>query len=419
MKYIITLLILTTVPVFLIGQSIKITSEQYLHDFNFFWKSINDEYCYFNKKQTNWQKVKEIYKRDVERIISREQFVTILEKSIYEIYDHHAILNTNNDNSRRLVPSGTDIWAEYIDEKPIVAEVRKGFGTEACGIIAGMEIVAVNDIPTQQGVESLLPNSLKHPDIEAKNFSLRLLLAGIHNQNRKFTLKYRGKTNDYYPDKNGSLLENIRYTTNIEARLIGTTGYIKINDCLYNNELIPLFDSVMLTMQNTTSLILDFRETPSGGNATVAKAILGWFINKERFYQKHEYYAEENSSGIKRSWIEIVSPRKGKYYGKPLVVLCDHWTGSIGEAIIIGFDALQRPGTKIIGTNMARLVGAVYSYEMPNTKIRFSFPAERLYHVNGLPREEYTPQILIDLTKEHYTPATDVFISKALHYLKK
>ncbi len=419
MKFPLTILIPVITPFFLIGQTEKITSEQYLQDFNFFWKSINDEYCYFNKKQTEWQKVKEIYKSDIESVTSREQFVTILEKALYEIYDHHAILNTNNDNSRRLVPSGTDIWAEYINGKPMVTEVRKGFGAESSGIIAGMEIDAVNDIPIQIAIEPLLPKSLKLADNEAKNFALRLLLAGTHTKTRKFTLKYQGKTNDYYPDKNGLLLENIKYTNNIETRLIDNTGYIKINDCLYNNELIPLFDSVMQTMQKTTSLILDLRETPSGGSSTVAKAILGWFINKEHFYQKHEYYAEENSSGIKRSWEEIVSPRKGKYYDKPLVVLCNHWTGSIAEAIVIGFDALQRPNTKIIGTTMARLNGAVYTYEMPNTKIRFTFPAERLYHVSGLPREKYTPQILIDLTKEHSTSVSDVFISMALHYLKK
>jgi len=414
-----TILMLIVAPLFLRGQTTNITPEQYLQDFNFFWKSINDEYCYFNKKQTDWQKVKEIYKSGMESITSREQFVSGLEKALYEIYDHHAILNTNTDSSFRLVPSGTDIWAEYINGKPVVAEVRKGFGAESSGIIAGMEVVAVNDIPVQMAIEPLLPKSLKLADNEAKSFALRLLLAGTHHQNRKFTLKYRGKTNDYYPDKNGLLLENIKHASNIESRLMGDIGYIKINDCLYDNELIPLFDSVMRTMQKTTALVLDLRETPSGGNATVAKAILGWFINKEHFYQKHEYYAEENNLGIKHSWVEIVSPRKNKYYSKPLVVLCDHWTGSIAEAIIIGFDAFQRPDIKIIGTPMARLNGAVYTFEMPNTKIRFSFPAERLYHVNGLSREEYTPQILIDLVKEQPTLTTDIFLSKALRYLKK
>jgi hypothetical protein len=151
-----------------------------------------------------------------------------------------------------------------------------------------------------------------------------------------------------------------------------------------------------------------------------AVAILLWlkFISKEHFYQKHEYYAEEKSSGIKRSWVEIVSPRKDKYNNKPLVVLCNHWTGSIAEGIVIGFDALNRPNTKIIGTEMARLKGAVYTFEMPNTKIRFTFPVERLYYINGLPREEYTPPIFIDRQKAIQKIGSDIFMEKALRYLK-
>jgi carboxyl-terminal processing protease len=170
-------------------------------------------------------------------------------------------------------------------------------------------------------------------------------------------------------------------------------------------------------MSTSSALILDLRETPSGGNTSVARAILGWFTDKEKFYQKHEYFYEEKTSGVKRSWEEIVSPRKGKYYGKPLAILCDHWTGSIAEGITIGFDAMNRPHTKIIGTIMARLNGAVYSYEMPFSKIHFSFPAERLYHINGLPREKYLPQVLLDVTRQQ-SPASDIFIESALNYFK-
>ncbi|MEP6713423.1 MAG: S41 family peptidase [Ferruginibacter sp.] len=281
-----------------------------------------------------------------------------------------------------------------------------------------MEVEAVNNIPVESAIAAFLPRALKPVTNEAKSFALRSLLAGNHLDPRKFTLKYQGTTKDFFPDKTGLLLEHIKYPAKIQSKLIGNVGYLKINDCLYDNELIPLFDSVMQTFKNSSSLILDFRETPSGGNTSVAKAILGWFTDKEHFYQKHEYYAEEKATGIKRSWVEIVSPRKGKYYDKPITVLCNHWTGSIAEGIVIGFDALNRPGTKIIGTEMARLNGAVYSFEMPNTRIRFTFPVERLYHINGLPREQYIPPVFIDWRKAEEKPGADVFIEKALQYFK-
>lgn len=403
---------------FAMAQKPGTAKEQYLQDFQYFWATVNEEYCYFDKKQTNWNKVKELYTPALDTITRREQFIQLLEKAMYEIYDHHAVFNTNTDLSQRLVPSGTDMWAAYTNGKPVITEVRKGFGAAASGIRSGMEVVAINDIPVAEAIKPFLPKTVIPLNNEAKSFALRLALAGNHVQPRKLTMQYRGVQQDFFPDKNGLQLEHIQYESKIESKRIGNTGYIRINDCLYDNALIPLFDSVMQSFANTQSLILDFRETPSGGNTSVAKAIMGWFTGKEKYYQKHEYYAEEKLTGIKRSWAEIVSPRKGKYYSKPLVILGNHWTGSIAEGIVIGFDALKRPATTIIGTDLAHLIGAVYSFEMPNTKIHFTFPAERLYHMNGTPREAYKPAIFIDWQKLTEKPGTDLVLEKAVHYLK-
>jgi hypothetical protein len=72
-----------------------VATGQYAEDFDFFWKTINEEYCYFNKKQTDWQKIKEIYQPKVRAVTNRNQFVSILEKAFNELYDDDANLNTN------------------------------------------------------------------------------------------------------------------------------------------------------------------------------------------------------------------------------------------------------------------------------------------------------------------------------------
>lgn len=413
MKQLLTLLLVLAIYPATAQQ--QFTTAQYKEDFNYFWKSIGEDYCYFNKKQTDWAKVKEIYSPRVDTISSRAAFVSLLEDAFYEIYDHHAGLNTNNMNSRRLVPSGTDIWAEYVNSKPFIVQLRKGYGAAKAGVTAGMEVVAINDVPIEKAIAPFMGKSLKTADNESRCFALRLALAGDHLQPKKLTLKQNGQTKDFYPDADGMQLEHIHFNTRVESKIINGIGYIKINDCLWDNGLISDFDSVMKLMATTKSLIIDLRETPSGGNTTVARAILGWFTNKEQFYQKHELYAEEKAYGIKRSWVEIVSPRTGKYYIKPLVVLADHFTGSIAEGITIGFSATTK--AKIIGTPLARLCGATYPYELPNTHIHYSFPAERLYHVNGTPREQFVPDIVIDYTKIPVT-GRDVALDRAMAVLQ-
>lgn len=389
------------------GQSFS--KEQYAEDFNFFWKTLSDNYCYFSKKGVNWDALQSLYKAQVDTVTTKAGFISTLERAYYEIYDHHCSLRSNTSQSSRLVPTGTDIWAEYQDGKPVVVEVRKGFGAEKVGIKAGMEIVAVNDVPVEKGIAAYLSHTV---NTESRSYALRLLLAGDHYTKRKITLRSGNHTADYFPDEQGLALEEISYVAEVESKRIGDIGYIKINNYLFDNDLIPKFDSVLNSLLDTRSLIIDLRETPSGGNTTVVRAILGRFITKEQFYQKHELWSEEKFTGIKRSWEEIVSPR-GKTYTQPLVILADHWTGSVGEGMTIAFDGMKR--ATVIGTQLARLNGAVDGTDMPNTKIGFNFPTERLYHINGTPREEYEPRLLVDV--QNQAPGKDVIMMVALDYL--
>lgn len=390
------------------------TTRQYKEDFEYFWSNIRDNYSYWDKKQTDWEKVRTIYVPLVDTITSRAGFIAILEQTFYELYDHHASLNTNTPESQRLVPSGTDLWAEYIDRKPTIIEVKRGSGAEKAGLRAGMQLISFNDIAIEQAVKNFLPKSLNQPDAEARNYALRILLAGRHSENRKITVAFQNQKKDFFLDRPVNLLEKKNYQDELEFRVLqGNVGYILINNSLGDNGLIQLFDSAVTALQNTKALIIDLRNTPSGGNTSVARAMLGRFITKEGFYQKHELTSEEKETGIKRSWVEIASPRK-PVYKNALVVLVDHWTGSVGEGIAIGFDALKR--ATIIGTKMAALNGAVYSFKMPNTGIGFSFPAEKLFHVNGSPREKFKPVIEVDVSKQ--TNKEDLILQEGLRYIR-
>jgi len=72
------------------------------------------------------------------------------------------------------------------------------------------------------------------------------------------------------------------------------------------------------------------------------------------------------------------------------VVLVGHWTGSMGEGMAIGFDAI---GAKaVIGTPMADLLGGINQFQLPDSTITLELGFERLYHVNGSYREDFVPQ---------------------------
>ena len=117
------------------------------------------------------------------------------------------------------------------------------------------------------------------------------------------------------------------------------------------------------------------------------------FIDEKLPYQKHETIEKYgNNPKLKRSWIEYVSPRN-KQYKKPVVILVGRWTGSMGEGLAIGFDAIKRG--KIVGTEMERLGGEIGFISLKNYNFGVRIPVIKLFHINGTLREEFIPEFYV------------------------
>jgi C-terminal processing protease CtpA/Prc len=389
------------------------TRQQYEEDFDYLWQNISDAYAYFDGKQTDWKRVREIYRPQISNAKTPKEFVSLLETVLEELYDFHTHLNTNTPSSPRLVPSGTDIWAEWKGEMALITEVRQGSGAHKAGVREGMLIAAINGVAVDEAVRLRVGKSLRSIDREAKNWALRILLAGRRNEKRNIEVINQSKRrllsiDDEPAGATKPLLEHRRIGREI--------GYIRINNSLGDTDLIKQFDVALADLRNTRGLILDLRDTPSGGNTTVARGIMGRFIRRDMPYQRHSIPAEERRYGTRRSWIELVSPRGEFTYTAPVVVLANHWTGSMGEGMTIGMDGMQR--ATVVGTEMARLVGATSGIRLPHTGIGVTFPTEKLFHVNGTPREGFVPRVYVNLLLKGNQGDEDTILRRGLAVLR-
>ena len=172
--------------------------------------------------------------------------------------------------------------------------------------------------------------------------------------------------------------------------LPGNVALVTLHNSLGDTGTIAAFDSALNAARAAKGMILDLRDTPSGGTSTVARGILSRLVRDERPYQRHELPSEERATGVKRVWVEYVSPRGPFAFEAPVVALVGPWTGSMGEGIAIGLDAMKR--ATVLGDPMAGLLGALYQESLPNTGFVVRIPAERLYHVDGSPRERFRPR---------------------------
>ena len=378
--------------------STAVAQTKYQKDFSAFWTDINNHYAYLDQQHINWEKVRELYEPKTENITTDEEFIRFLETVLNELYNGHSSLNSNLMSSNRLIPSGSDLYMEKVGNKYVIKDIRKGFGADLSGLKTGMEVKLYNGKPVEEQLKKFLPKFTDTSNQKMVQYALNMLFAGTHDTKREITAMVNGKETKFYPVTYGNR-DELLYS----KALNDNTAYIKINNSLGNNNLIAAFDKTLDSLFRYKNLVIDLTETPGGGNSTVARAIMGRFTAELLPYQVHEL--DEKQYQTKRHWVEYVPPRKEIYTGK-VYVLVGRWTGSMGEGMAVGFDGMKR--AKIIGTEMAGLIGAISTFQLPETKIGVQFPTERLYHINGTPREDFVPEIRTQNSEETLQKAKEI-----------
>ena len=383
-------------------------SRQFTEDFDVLWQFVRESYAYADKRKIDWERVREIYRPRAASAPGKRELLGVFEDVIGELYDHHAHLGANTATSPRLVPSGADLWAEWSRRGAMITEVRTSSDAERAGLRSGMEIISVDGRPVADAVAERLPKALTEPDPVASDWALRVVLAGRHNASVRVEVA------------TGSGRQTFEFTPGVSEqfdaplsfrRLEGEIGYVRINNALGDGATVAAFDSALAGLGAARGIVLDLRDTPGGGTSTVARGIMSRFITSERPYQKHELVEEERAYGVRRTWVEYVSPR-GLPCGVPLVVLVGRWTGSMGEGVAIGLDGIGRG--RVVGTRMAGLLGAISERTLPNSGIVVRIPTEKLYHIDGTPREEFVPETVVPPE-----PGSDRALEAALRILRK
>ncbi|QUL37613.1 S41 family peptidase [Erythrobacter sp. JK5] len=355
--------------------------------------TIANGYAYLDKLPDERLPQSEVLSKERDAVHDTRSLLAYAEKRIASLADHHAMTGSSFSDSWAVVPTYADLWIVKEGDRYVVDAVREASPAEAAGISTGDTIIAVDRKPIDRAISEFWGELGLSTTPARVEYAARVLVAGRRDRPRRITIR------DLSGEDRELVLHSM-YDQKLEAgspiNVCSNEEYtvVRFNNRLGDFATISAFDQAMRALSNESTLILDLRDTPSGGNTTVARGILGWFVTQPRGYQIHNRPVEERQTGISRQWIEQVLPRAGMYRSELPIVLVGRWTGSMGEGIAIGFAAM---GAEVRGTMMAGLNGSVDDLRVGDTDLFVKLPTERLMTLSGLPRELFVPDGPIDV----------------------
>lgn len=378
----------------------------YTSDFDLLLESMKNNGVYVHKDNINLEQIKNEYRSKFKDVRDPKKLLNLFETVVGEMHDFHSYMSLNNQKSPRLVPSGCDLFGRLEGQVALIDQVQPGSEASKKGVLSGDEVVEINGVKVWSEIGSWLSSNPGAKSHRAKEWALNSALAGRWDTKRTLKVKRGKQILDFQLDSYQQPATSGRLT--VETKPNGVL-YLRVENSLGNHDLIRDFDQLVPQMRRAKGIILDLRNTPGGGNTTVARGIMGLFINKKLPYQRH--VIPERATKTIRDWTEMTTPRLPRAIEAPLVVLVSRWTASMGEGLAVGLDGMKR--AKVVGTRMAGLRGGIAPVTLPTSGFKVFFPTEDIYHVNGIARHDWVPPYLVKPGKG------DPWIDKAMNLLKR
>jgi carboxyl-terminal processing protease len=350
-------------------------------DFDEFWRTLDERYCYFGEKRTDWTRVRNVYRPQVLAAESVEDFSRILTRACAELYDPHTHLADAPDGTARFPLY--DLLVERRAGDVCITEIKENSSAQDAGLRVGDCVIAVDDAPIAQAIAGRMPTCLTGADPMADWYAINSAVAGRRGMARTIVIRGANGTQRTVPLP----LKQQANVPNVESRALeGGVGYVHIRS-FADDAVVDAFDAALLQFRETRGLIIDVRDN-GGGDTAIARPIMGRFITERKPYA---FMRRRAGRTLSAHWTEYVDPRGPFTYDKPVVVLTNHWSASMAEGFSMGMRDIGR--ARIVGMRMLGVGAAVFNLRLDLTGIDIQYSAEPVYDTNDTPRAQLRPDV--------------------------
>lgn len=383
------------------------------------WKDIRADldlyYAYRDKRGVDADTYFDRLGERLVRLSDPADFRRELNRATYAFTDPHFIVGPLQDGDFNVFPTASDLIVMSVGDRFMVTDVRAGSDAARAGVRPGWALLSTEGRDVASGLADVFDGLVDAPDRRQRGYGATLLANGRRGQGR--CLRFAEPDGTVRPLNLPSPQEFARRVIDLPQLVVDrpAPGVVRlvVNNSLGDNAVVAKADALFRELGPVDGFILDLRNTPSGGNTIVAQAIMGHLVREPRAYQVHDYPSMEREFSVPRRSVEYVLPR-APFIAASLVVLSGHWTGSMGEGMVIGLDAAADAET--ISSPMGKLLGGLSNFSYADNRIKLDMGTYTLSHLNGTPREDYVadePLPAADRTENGNDPA----LAAALRHL--
>lgn len=317
---------------------------------------------------------------------SVEDFRRELHRATYAFADPHFIVGPFEESDLNIFPTSSDLVIRGDDFA--VVDVRADSPAATADVRPGWRLQSVGGQLVNDGVAEVLRDLAVEPTSLQCDYAATLLANGRASETRE--LEFRKPDGETVGLELPSPRDFASEVSDRDALVLDAPApgiaRLRVNNRLGDMDVVAKADVLFAELGPVEGFILDLRNTPSGGNTTVAQTIMGHFVREPAAYQIHDYPSMEREFGVPRRSVEYVLPRE-PFVDAPLVVLGGHWTGSMGEGMVIGLDAAADAYT--ISSDMGDLLGGLSNFSYLDGAVKVDMGTYTLSHMDGTPREHY------------------------------
>lgn len=355
--------------------------------------TLRSDYAYLDRVNGEFENLTPHFQAKALATNSEKEFIDVAQSFLRNLRDPHLNLGPLDNDDYIVYPTGSDIYAEIKRNSVLIVDVKSGSDAFKKGLRPGMTVEGIDGLAINEAIEAVAGISVDDLSLTQKNYAVNIALGGKRYHSRTLTVKSDKGERIYSLAPSYDSINKLNDGPAVSFRDIDGIGYIRFNNSLGNNASVMEFRNAINALGQSRAFIIDLRNTPSGGNTGVAEPILSHFTDTEKVYQCYRTQTSGHSYSEAKLQRASVTPQE-PLIDKPFIVLSGHWTGSMGEGMTIGLDALG--ARAVVGAPMADLLGGIKRVDLEKSGAWLELGFERLYHVNGGYREDFIPSVLLD-----------------------